>query len=534
MKQYQLKNFNTKKDSEIYLKQYEFFKTLFKQELLNNEFRGNQYIRVLAIDKQGKAFDSYYKDLTSLLDFISSNYKYQYNLYFNLSLTDGEGGRSSNLKNRTCIAFDFDKKDNLGLDHKEVLNRFEAAGLWYHALVDSGGGYHAYSIIESTNDYDSIAAAQQAYAKALKADLNAIKDTQVLRIPYTFNHKYDKPKMVNIIKLYTDNIKAYRLQDILRGSGQRLNDSNSRYIAATRAIPDCIEEIIRQGSKVGQRNEDLIKIIVTLRNRNVAESKIWHVIEEWDIKSGYSLDPEHNLEKEFDYIYKKHKNISLNCAACINKCSTHNMTILSENGDTIELTEKVGKRLREPKRANTKHLEANEVFIYSVLLIHNKTYIDLDKIKAEITYKDNQALSDKTIRTALEGLEHKGYILARRGSRNKLEVKPKAIRTDIARTFNVSIAAILEVVKGRITTEDYRVYLYMRQLRHEQSREEGIDLAANELVITQKELSKYFNVTERHMRRIIDTLESERLIDIIKQGKSKANGYTYNKYRLNY
>jgi len=74
-------------------------------------------------------------------------------MYFTLATTNGAGGTKQDLKTRTVLAFDFDKKD-LGQDfnHIDIINRFKAIGLWYHILVDSGHGYHAYTCIEPTQE----------------------------------------------------------------------------------------------------------------------------------------------------------------------------------------------------------------------------------------------------------------------------------------------------------------------------------------------------------------------------------------------
>jgi hypothetical protein len=70
-----------------------------------------------------------------------------------------------------------------------------------HLIVASGGGFHAYWLIEQPLDADWVPIANRRLAYALGADLAATDATRILRPPGTRNLKYQPPRPVELVEL---------------------------------------------------------------------------------------------------------------------------------------------------------------------------------------------------------------------------------------------------------------------------------------------------------------------------------------------
>jgi hypothetical protein len=107
-------------------------------------------------------------------------------------------------------------------------------------------------------------------------------------------------------------------------------------------------------------------------------------------------------------------------------------------------------------------------------------------------------------------------------------------RTQIEMTYKISYGATYETIKGRISTEELRLYNYMRYIQHVDQRTNAKALKGNLLQITQSELSKDLGVSRVRITQMINSLLCEKLISIWHKQKSKNNGFDFNIYRLNY
>ena len=154
-----------------------------------NNFKNGEFLRVLSL-KEDSSNVEFFNNVDDMIDFCTSkrmNYK---NVYFSISTTNGKDGKLNNLSNSYTLAFDFDKKSLPdGFNHKDVLNRFRNIKLKYHALIDSGNGYHAYVLIEQCDDLKKVNNIMKSIAEKLGSDLDAAKKTQIMRVPMTYNCK---------------------------------------------------------------------------------------------------------------------------------------------------------------------------------------------------------------------------------------------------------------------------------------------------------------------------------------------------------
>ncbi|KEI04292.1 hypothetical protein ADU78_07395 [Clostridium botulinum] len=514
-------------------KQKKFFKVVYGDLVgEGNSLKENNYIRLYqAKDDFSKV--EFFNNIDDLVGY-TCNKGYDINTYFNLATTNGQSGQEKDLLYRTVLGFDFDKKD-LGEDfsYKDIMERFKSIGLWYHVLIDSGHGFHAYVCIEHNTDLHKVMEVQKVVGKLLGADLNALKSTQVLRVPYTYNIK-DKPKRVNIIKMFDKNtIKRYNIDKLYNrfcNSVKDVGNKGTQYILNNTNIPPCIQDILNNGSTQGERYEDLQKIVVSLRDRNKTLSDIKQVCKEWAYKSNYK----DSLDNRIDNIYNNRKYISMDCKGCKHSKECWNKIESNFNysdGEVLlNMSETHTSKLKASNRKGGKVMESNDLLIYCILKNHADG-LYRDEIVNELTYKDKCRLSKNTLTKALQSLEDNGFIEV--SGKPKL-YKLKDIRSKIELTYNISYGATYECVKGAISTDELRLYNYMRYLHNKQQREEPKGLKGNLFQFKQIDLAKDLGVTQPRISDMINNLLEEKIISIWYRQPSKFNGFDFYIYRLNY
>lgn len=520
---------------DIMARQKQFFKVVYGDLFGDGgNLQENNYIRIFqAKDDFNKV--EFFNNIDDLVGY-TANRCYDINTYFNLGTTNGESGQEKDLLHRSVLAFDFDKKD-LGEDftYKDIMERFKSIGLWYHVLNDSGHGFHAYVCIEPTTDLQKVQEVQKAIGKLLGADLNAIKSTQVLRVPYTYNVK-DKPKRVNIIKMFPkDTIRRYSIDKLYNRfccsvKDKEIGDRATQYTLNNTNIPPCIIELLNNGSPEGTRYEDLQKIVVSLRDRNKTLADIKQVCKEWAHKSNYR----DSLDNRIDNIYNNRKYISMDCKGCKHSHECWNKIESNFNyspGEVLlNMSETHTSKLKASNRKGGKVMESNDLLIYCILKNHADG-LYRDEIVKELTYKDKCRLSKNTLTKALQSLEDNGFIEV--SGKPKL-YKLKDIRTKIELTYNISFGATYECIKGAISTEELRLYNYMRYLHNKQQRENPKALKGNLFQFKQTDLAKDLGVTQPRISDMINNLLEEKLLSIWYRQPSKFNGFDFYIYRLNY
>jgi len=539
------------------VKKYDILDNKYKlkkfYKLLYRGIGTNEYIRVFQCnkpsnDEEVKTRVSFFDDIDELVDHSTNKIFTWNNMYFELSTTDGESGTEEHLKYRYFLGFDFDKKPGEDFDHKDILNKFRENKLYYHALVDSGHGYHVYICINKTDKLKMVQEVQVALADKLKADLNAIKSTQLLRIPYTNNIKDEKPHKVKLVTCDDRHGKLFRPYDIefLYRKNCDTGESSSKdkqinYTLKNTSVPKCIEEILLNGSEEGRRYEDLQRIVIILRQRNKALGEILEVCKDWAHKSEYK----ENLDYQVDSIYKNLNHVSMNCSNCSHKQECYSAIIsdfsYAEDDVLLTMNETHMSKLKHTTRRNAKVMKANDLLVYGILKCHEDG-LTREEILNELTYTKkkkikNIALSDRTLKDTLKSLEDNDFVIcilgnARAGVKNSYKLKECTNKVELV--YNISYAATYECVKGNISVEELRLYNYMRCLHHKTQREDPRSLKGNLFQFNQKDLAKDLGLTQGRVSQMINNLLDEKVLGIWYRQQSKSQGFDYNIYRLVY
>jgi DNA-binding MarR family transcriptional regulator len=486
-----------------------FFRLVF------NGIQKDEYIRLFQYkkgeeNKEDYKHPTYWNDIDDLNNYIESH-RYSANTFFSLTSTDDKGGATENLKYRYCLAWDFDKKIDSKLDSKEIMLRFSKMNLWYHILIDSGNGYHAYMCIDRTDDLNKVEEVTKAIGEKLGADPEAMLQTQILRVPITFNIK-DKKKQVNIIKMYPkDTVKPYSIDKLHKkycNTASEKTDRTIQYALDKTAFPPCIINILN-GVSSGDRNFALKRLISFLKLYKYNESKSRNIILEWNYKNEPPL-PDSEIKYQFDYLWEK----PYNCFGCItndtllqsqiktycNKETCRNKSkedFFFIEGEFIQVEYKICKKL-EPQKKDVFQLKGNHLLVIGVLK-NNPEGLSTDEIIKQLTYKDKCCLSNKTLNKILNDIADNGYVIRIKGNKRNKEkdfYKMNDIKCEEFEKFNLSYFAVLGVIKENISPEDFKIYCYMRY-----RLSKGLSLTqeklADELGISQQAISL-------HIKKLID------------------------------
>jgi DNA-binding HxlR family transcriptional regulator len=506
-----------------------FFKIVFPS------IEDDEFYRIMqTTDKYTDA--KFFNDIDEMNEYIE-NHKY-INTYFNLSTTNGIGGTEEDIFTRSVLAFDFDKKLFDSLEAKDIMFKFKKLGLWYHILVDSGHGYHAYICIEPTVDINKVIEVTKAIGNKIGADPDAMKTTQVLRVPYTFNMKDEKAKQVNIINMFEKNtIKRYDLNKLYNRFCRNMKDTisniNSKNILDNNTtLRKCIKDILENGSKDGNKNLDLQKIVVSLRRMNKSLNEVLNLTKEWNEKSENKFD-EYTLEYQTTYMYESINKCSYDCKGCSYTKDCYNVVEsdfeYEESEEMINMEYKITRKLHNTKRLD--NIDGNQLLLLNVLKHWDKP-MNVQEIIKRITYKGKCRLSEKTIRSTLKELEEGEFVTIKNGIKNKGIADSyilNPIKAKINEIFTMSYFPTLICIYGIISPSELRLYTRMRFLHDKNikiNKSKG-----NVFRINQEELSKDLGTDKKNISTMIHNLIESKILEIweIKQNEC---GYDYYTYRL--
>ena len=505
---------------------------LFKEAIgAGNNLLDDQYIRIFQTkDNFNKV--TFGNNIDELNNYIE-NHRYSANTNFNLATVDGQAGATENLKYRYFLAWDFDKKLDDKLDAKEIMFRFKNLGLWYHAIIDSGNGYHVYMCINKTNDFKKVEEATRTIGEKLGADPEAMLQTQVLRVPITFNIK-DKPKQVNIINMFESNIKPYDINKLYSKycKKETLEDRTIKYALNKSNFPPCVVNMLK-GVLDGDRNFVIKRLISFLKIYKYSQSEAWNIIKEWNYKNDPPISDK-ELEYQFNYVWEKpytcfgciitkHTDLQAKLNTYCNKELCQNKSkdeILFVEGETIQMEFKICKKF-EPQRKNKFQLKGNHLLLISILK-NNPEGLGTDGIIKNLTYKGKCCLSNKTLSNVLNELSQNEYLTKVAGNRRKKEkdfFKLNNIKCEEIEKFNLSFFAVLGVIQGNITSEDLKIYCYIRYR------------LSKRLDATQEKIADELGVTQSVISYHINNLLEAKYLDLYYVDYS--NGYGRNVYKIN-
>lgn len=174
----------------------EFFAKIWPTKLLTKETLELRFLeRSTGVIK--RSFSS------SLSEVLSNVQKYRaedkYDIYFGVATRLGEEGKKRNCYRSHVVWCDLDKP------HHKV-GTFYFPSPKPDIIVDSGGGIHAYWILNQPQlliggRHIDVEAVNRALSKKLDGDGMALDASRILRVPGTYNMKYDPKRQVKAYAL---------------------------------------------------------------------------------------------------------------------------------------------------------------------------------------------------------------------------------------------------------------------------------------------------------------------------------------------
>ena len=373
-------------------------------EIMNPSININEYIGVEVFHPESGERVGYghYHDEMQFNIFVES-YKNSGNMYFTIALTDGNGFATQNMVAANMIVLDFDYKDEEKPEIHEFTEKLkQKLNLFFFQVVDSGHGYHIYIPIEKTHDLDYWIATTKRLQALYNADGNAVKKTQLMRVPFSYNMKYRNRKCVNPIWC-----KAPQYRYTLDNINKMIDMSEKHPLYFERNMP-CTSKMLK-GVNQGYRNFCLCRIIGDLKLRNKSEENAWKEIEKWN-KKNHPPKSSSELRREFvNYWHNYEPSLTccnlqsptmqekLNCF-CDKACKS-NQKIKTYQKQTIP-------KIKVPKAYTQKSvlqtLNGNELAIL--------IYIYWNQGIAIKNLKENSFYSNSTITKYVKTLQRQGYI----------------------------------------------------------------------------------------------------------------------------
>lgn len=533
-------------EKELKLRKLEnFFSSIF------NDIQEGEYIRVIEKDRQGQVKTHLFKTVQELVycyDTVFSLDTHK-DYYFNLATVNGVGasGKTDSLKYAYCIGLDYDKSKIEGLTPKYIVEQFNKLNLKYHAIVDSGNGYHVYTFIEKTDNFDKVKEVADCIAYKTKADMKATLKTQVLRIPFTFNNKDTATKHVNLYHCYDKDkvlrqkldylakkqiTEKYKLEKSANIDFEKFNNCKIR---------PCTLELLENGTCEGNRQEALQQIVIDLRENGYSFEEIVAKVKEFN---GKCVPPRatRELEYQIQYVYDNVKIFEYRCKFCkadmkrycySNYEKTEFQFSTLDTTQKLKMNEKHMKLIEHKKGKRGLEMDGNNLVVYSLLMVHCDTKMSVNDLLSVMDYKGKRVMSEKTLRETLKELVKMDVVESEKVGATTYYTFKK-VKAKIEYTYLVSASALMEVIKGFITPSEFKVYNYLRYVNNKQQRE-GIGLKNGNLVrIEQNEIADKLNITQGRVSQIIDKLVEEKLMSIYETKKSSSNEFDYYIYRLYY
>lgn len=556
------------------------------EQFINNYFDGIEDDEVINIRRIGHTIENDNATLSNVMDLLEYDKVKYKNTYFCLSTFNNgaENYKTENVAYRYAIAFDWDLKDYLNCSkedlyklHNEdralfdrnkkllltdIYKRVNAiGGLVLHYIIDSGYGYHAYILINKSNEIEKIEKVQKALIDLLDSDTQCKDMVRVLRVPYTFNTK-NGIIGTNIVSntIGNSNFSRYdidRLYNRFCLSNSKYEEVKYQYGFDTelKSTYICIENALKNGSQQHHKNDDLVNIVVYYKKKNYSLEEVQNIVKEWDTKSNYNDMTEYRV----NYIYNNQNSYDFKCDGCRHsgECKRRVKVEFNHSDEygTIVIEDKYSKLCKKAKTKKQKEvkgrgdkvnkiiineLSGNELLLINMLKYHGQ--MNKSKFTKELTYTKkkkvkNVAMNEKTFIKTTKLLEEKGIVEIIKGnSRAGIEnsYRLKDIKAKVENTIEVGYMVNIFAIIGAISPSELKLYHLMRYIQKEQQRESNNVYSGALLRINQSELAQWYYGSDNanykgNISEMIEGLIESKLLEIwsIDKDDKGRDYYTY-------
>lgn len=519
---------------KMYL-QKKFFLELYRPLIVDfNDLRDNENIILCFLNKatgymeEQKAFNN----IDDLLLYLSKSKRVAYcETYFNLYTSATENRKKEDIKTSCFLAFDFDKGDfeekgiDLNIDY--IQSKFLENGLYYNMLVNSGNGYHAYILIEPTTDLDLVVSVTKEIAKRLGSDPNACKSTQILRIPYTYNNKQLQEGIKKIVPIiYQD--ETPKRKNIHNLANKLLKKEEK--IKTYKGNKSCMKlnDLITKPCEGTSRHEEFVWLYAKLLQLNTTKGQIRVALEKFQ-----DLNKLEDYDYQVEYLETNGKPLA-NCKEC--KYKKECVKVIEsdfEYSETDQLIDTTETTIKRCKKKGAKNMNGNMLVVYALLKVYYEG-ISQKEILEQLSKNKNKkpCMSKPTLIKVLNEMEQMELIEAQKEGRNKLyKLNSKVDETRREEyKFSINYACANMVIQGIISSEDLRLYCFMRYLHNVENRIGK--KTGNVFNIRQTELAEKYGDDQGNISKAINRLLDVGILGIHYRGISSNNNREYYIYKL--
>lgn len=473
------------------------------------KLKEQEFIRLKAIkprEHDAPLIKTWYIKTIAELEDIIKKYKYNWNLYIGTCTTRSQHETAEYMMSRKVIFLDFDTKD---YPQYEDVKDFEGhikhilPYLFYHAVVDSGNGYHFYFATQKTIDIDRATRINKNLAKVLGADPKAVLPTQLMRLPTSLNLKHDA-KPVNIICNNYGNpqFKPYSLNKLERiisfaKQSAKVKEVQQLPVKEYNRVSGyyCIEKMFAEGARQGERNFCLGRITKYLQMKGYNYNNAVKKVLEWNQR----CSPPKSVN-EIAADFKRYWNSEYKLLGCrlddevhqsvLNRyCNKFRCRTIYKNTSTNIKAKEISMDNHLLQNKVIRKLRGNHYLVLSVLHAHvgGLTYSGLcQEITNPITHKC--CLSRNTLKTVLNDLINRKYIsLDTYGTYRLVQI------SNFGQGFTrYYYSATILLINGIIKQQDYLVYLCLvRNLQ--QNKDVSYDTLSEDTGIDKGNISKHIH-----------------------------------------
>lgn len=547
------------KTKDLLDKKYElkrFFKTIFDGIDFSKECIG---ILILNEEKSIN-IQMKFRDFDLLVDaIIDSKYRSYCNMYYYTCSFKAlsETYTDNDICRRYSIGLDFDKKDYSNLDMGKAIKLFKRSGLSYHYVIDSGNGYHIYSCIEPTADFEKLKAINKELKEKTGCDARALHINQILRIPLSFNTKqYNKTnnirdrKQVNIVvdcNRYDKSFKRYKVEDIYEWLVVNKLPQNGLILTGDRGIPWCVQQALENGTQEGNRHHMMVNMIGYYKSTGKSKDEVMDILEHWATLSDFNKE----LDAKFDYYWNHNKEDKENkfygfyfdCKGCKDE-KICNFIHKSKQVGIWEFDEGYYINNYDYSLWNRriKDMNGNELLVMTILYNYRDVYsngMTRAQLIKELTYRKKCRISKPTLTTVIDGLEEKGIIEVKRLSTGHIYKINSKFYNDKKDNIKISYMATTMCITGAITTDELKLYYVLRFIHEKEDRNGKSTYGGSYFCMTQSNIAKIYKLygggtnKQSNISNMINGLTECKMMKLIDTKESKNNGYNYNIYKLN-
>jgi len=233
----------------------------------------------------GRKFCRRVREITQFKDEYS-----KYNIYFGVAArrSDATSGGLEHCCHLAVLYVDIDFK----ITAKEIIDMLLSNfALTPSAIVNSGGGLHVYWFLVEPFALPTDGACAKALLRklaiALQADITAAEPARILRVPATFNYKYDPPRPVNLEAFAGATYSLADFEDVLINVVDPEGEIGTAYAHTTRQQHGTARYSagravdfgrIAAGIPAGQRDIELFRLALSLGRRGYSREQAMQVV----------------------------------------------------------------------------------------------------------------------------------------------------------------------------------------------------------------------------------------------------------------